>query len=185
MMHRDWQSIMPASNLSLQDDARWYVVHVQPAAEHRAAINLERQGYKVFCPRLRKTVRHARKQTMKLAPFFPCYLFVRLDIRHDRWRSIGGTRGVVRLMTLGEVPQAVPRGIVEEFRARSDAEGVIEWQPVLTPGQDVYVTDGPFRDLVGRLEKLDGSGRARVLLDLLGRLVPAELNRQVLAPAAA
>ena len=45
------------------DDAapRWYVVHTQPACEDRASMRLVAQGYHVFCPRLRKTVRHARK----------------------------------------------------------------------------------------------------------------------------
>src|SRR6185437_14881751 len=157
MMRPHHQPITTVPAASSQASARWYVVHTQPAAEDRAVINLERQGYKVFCPRLRKTVRHARKQTIKLASFFPGYLFVCLDITRDRWRSIGGTRGVVRLITFGEVPQPVPTGVVEEIQARCGAEGVIEWMPPLAAGQNVYVTDGPFQDFVGRLEKLDGS----------------------------
>ncbi|HEY4259658.1 MAG TPA: transcriptional activator RfaH [Schlesneria sp.] len=175
---------MAASVPLPRDGARWYVVHTQPAAEYRAVINLERQGYRVFCPRLRKTVRHARKQTVKLAAFFPCYLFLKLDILRDRWRSVGGTRGVVRLISLGDVPQPVPGGVIEEIRARADSEGVIDWMPALEAGSNVCVTEGPFQNFVGRLEQLDGSGRARVLLDLLGRSVPAELHRQVLTPVA-
>ena len=59
---------------------RWYVVHTQPHAEKRAICHLERQGFFIFCPRMHKTVRHARKTTRVLAPMFPNYLFVRLDV---------------------------------------------------------------------------------------------------------
>jgi transcription elongation factor/antiterminator RfaH len=163
---------------------RWYVVHAQPWAESRAVINLERQGYEVFCPRLSRIVRHARKQTKKHFPLFPCYLFLRLDITRDQWRSVGGTRGVVRLITLGDVPQAVPDGVVEELQARADSQGVIAWAPPLAVGQSVHILEGPFVNFVGRLEKLDGDGRARVLLELLGRSVPAHLHRADLTSAA-
>jgi hypothetical protein len=52
-------------------DERWYVVQTQPHGEARAIFHLERQDYRIFCPRIRKTVRHARKATRVLASLFP------------------------------------------------------------------------------------------------------------------
>lgn len=40
---------------------RWYVVHIQPHGEDRAVENLHRQAFTTFCPRIAKSVRHARK----------------------------------------------------------------------------------------------------------------------------
>ena len=60
--------------------ADWYVVNTQPRAESRAKHHLELQGFGVFCPRYRKTVRHARKTKSAFAPLFPNYLFVCLDL---------------------------------------------------------------------------------------------------------
>jgi hypothetical protein len=58
-------------------------VQTQPNRELRAKGQLENQAYEVFLPRRLKTVRHARKLTNVAAPFFPCYLFIRLDLtRH-------------------------------------------------------------------------------------------------------
>ena len=162
--------------------ARWYVVHTQPSAEDRATARLETQGYHVFCPRLRKVVRHARKSTAKLAPLFPGYLFLRLDISRDRWRSVNGTRGVVRLLTQGDVPQAVPPGVIEDLQSHADVHGALDLTPPLQAGQRVRIEDGPFSDFVGTLQRLDGADRVQVLLDLLGRSVSVTLRCEALAP---
>jgi transcriptional antiterminator RfaH len=163
---------------------RWYVVHTQPHAEARAIVNLERQTYPVFCPCMRKTIRHARKLTHTLTPLFPNYLFVRIDVSRDRWRSVNGTRGVVRLITQGDRPLPVPEGIVEALQARMNSEGAMNWSSSFKVGQVVRLTDGPFADFVGTLEKLDASGRVRVLLDLLGRSVFVTLRCEALLPVA-
>ena len=165
-------------------DARWYVVHTQPACEERAALHLATQGYTVFCPRFRKTVRHARKSISKLSALFPGYLFVRLDPSRDRWRSINGTRGVIRLLTLGDQLQPAPAGVVENLQAQSDGHGVFVPQAALSVGQRVRIADGPLTNLVGTLQRMDGADRVQVLLELLGRSVPATLQSAMLDPAA-
>lgn len=164
--------------------ARWYVVHTQPASEERAAMHLGTQGYTVFCPRFRKTVRHARKSMSKLSALFPGYLFVKLDPSRDRWRSINGTRGVIRLLTLGDRLQPAPAGIVENLQAQADSHGVFAPLPALSVGQRVRIADGPLTNLVGTLQRMDGADRVQVLLDLLGRSVPATLQSAMLDPAA-
>jgi transcription elongation factor/antiterminator RfaH len=163
---------------------RWYVVHTHPHAEDRVVGNLERQSFATFCPRLRKTVRHARKVTHVLAPLFPNYMFVRLDMKRDRWRSINGTHGVVRILTQGELPLAVPRGIVEALQARTGWEGVVDLSPSLKVGDPVRICAGPFAEFPGTLEHLDGAGRGRVLLDMMGRAVSVVVRTNMVAPAA-
>jgi transcription elongation factor/antiterminator RfaH len=166
------------------DDAalRWYVVHIQPHGEDRAVENLNRQAFTTFCPRITKTVRHARKTTKIRAPLFPGYLFIQLDPKRDRWRAINGTRGVVRLLAQGETPIPVPKGIVEALRARMSDDGVVDWASSLKVGQAVRILDGPFANFVGSLEMLDGAGRVRVLLDLMGRSVVVALPGDTVSP---
>jgi len=175
--------IGPICNGKVAGD-RWYVAHAQPRAESRAVAHLERQGYSVFCPRYRKTVRHARKARSVLAPLFPNYLFLRLDSSRDLWRAVNGTRGVARLIMQGETPQPLPHGVVEDLLAKADAGGVMDWTPMFKIGQAVRIADGPFADLVGKLEHLDAAGRVRVLLELLGRHVSVALRCEALIAAA-
>lgn len=175
---QDGQSEGPAC------EARWYVVHTQPHAEARAVLHLQRQDYSVFCPWTHKTIRHARKVSRGLAPLFPGYLFLSLDLSRDSWRRVNGTRGVVRLITQGDRPLPVPEGTVEALQARMDREGAMDWSCALKVGQAVKVCGGAFADFVGTLEGLDAAGRVRVLLDLLGRSVPVMLQSRDIVPAA-
>lgn len=163
---------------------RWYVVHTQPHAEGRAISNLERQGYRVFCPRTRKTVRHARKLTHVLAPLFPNYLFLQMDVTRQHWRSVNGTFGVSRLIMQNDMPQPVRFGVVEAIKARICEDGAINWASSLKIGQPVKICDGPFANFVGTLEHLDAAGRVRVLLDLMGRAVSVSARSEMLIPAA-
>lgn len=161
---------------------RWYVAHTQPHAENRATDNLERQAFTVFCPRMERTVRHARKVTKMRVPLFPGYLFIQLNPQRDRWRNINGTRGVVRLLTQGDTPIAVPTGVVEQIQSRIDSAGIIDWASSLICGQQVRVCDGPFTNLIGRIEHLDSVGRVGVLLDLMGRAVSVHMRPDMLSP---
>ena len=54
----------------------------------------------------------------------------------------------------------------------------------LVKGQLVRILSGPFTDFVGTLERLDGAGRVKVLLDMMGTAVPISLHRSTLSPAA-
>lgn len=165
-------------------EKRWYVARTQAHAEGRAAANLEKQKFPVFCPRFRKSRRHARRLENVLVPLFPRYIFVQLDLTCDRWRSVQNTRGVSHMIMQGETPQPVAPGVVELLQQRTRVDGSIDLSPRLEVGQSVRITHGPFADLIGKLEKLDSAGRVRVLLDLLGRSVSVALNGEALLPAA-
>jgi transcriptional antiterminator RfaH len=133
---------------------------------------------------MRKTVRHARKVRCIFAPLFPNYLFIRLDITGDLWRSVNGTRGVIRLIAQDETPQPVPTGIVESLQARMSEDGSMNWALSLKIGQVVRISHGPFADFVGTLERLDAADRVRVLLNMLGRSVFVVLHSKALIPVA-
>ena len=100
--------------------------------------------------------------------------FVILDPEHDQWRPINGTLGVARLVMQGERPNPVPPGIVETLIASTGPDGLLQLRlgPQLKVGDSVRLTQGPFAEYLGTLDRLDESGRVRVLLDMLGRQVP-------------
>jgi transcriptional antiterminator RfaH len=155
---------------------RWYVAHTQAHREKRAAANLICQGFRVFLPLHRRTVRHARQFRTVLSPFLPGYLFVRLSVLRDRWRSVNGTFGISHLVMEGEAPKPVPRGIVEEMLAAADEIGILAAQPDLAPGQSVRILTGPFAGLVGELMALDEHQRVKVLVDILGNPTPVAVG---------
>jgi transcriptional antiterminator RfaH len=156
---------------------RWYVVNTQGQKEARAQMNLRRQGFEAWLPQFRRRRRHARRVDSVLAPLFPSYLFVRLDPEIDRWRSINGTFGVVRLLCNGNTtPLAVPDGLVEEIMRRCDESGaVVLPRRRLAVGEAVRVAFGPFADLEGLFQEMSGRDRVVLLFDMLGRKVRASV----------
>jgi transcriptional antiterminator RfaH len=162
---------------------RWYAVVAQPRKEMWAAENLRNQDFEVFVPRLRKSVRRGRVRRMELAPLFPRYLFVSLDLGRERWRSVRGTFGVATMIMEGERPQPAPRGVVEALLEATDPEGTLVPPTAgLKPGDPVRFLAGPFADRIGRLTELDDSGRVKVLLELLGAERHVTGSVDVLAP---
>lgn len=164
---------------------RWYVVHTQPHQERRAEFNLRNQGYRVFCPLRPKTIRHARRVQTVRAPFFPGYLFVHLDPNRDRWRAINGTYGVIRLISRGDFPDPVPRGIVETMIQSRDEHGVLRFVQHLKAGGRVRLLSGPFAEQLGILDRMDTSGSVRVLLSIMNGVVPVRTEAGNVITAAA
>jgi transcription antitermination factor NusG len=167
----------------LQAGEHWFVVQTLSQREKMAAFHLEAQGFRIFMPRFRKTVRHARKLRETIAPVFPGYVFVVLDLERDRWRSINGTFGVARLVSTQSRPISVPTGVVESLIATVDESGLVRFDDGLRPGQPVSVLAGPFAKSFGTLTRLDGNGRVRVLLAIMGGLVPVAMDRADLTTA--
>jgi transcriptional antiterminator RfaH len=157
--------------------ARWYAVNTLPHSEFRAKRQLENQGFGVFLPQRLKTVRHARKLTNVQAPFFPRYLFVELDVTFHPWRSINGTFGVKSVVMQGERPLPVPLGVVETMLASVGENNVLRFEHNLKTGAEVRLIAGPFAEQLGTLERLDDSGRIRVLLNIMGGTIRVHLPR--------
>lgn len=164
-------------------EARWYAVHCQPHREGGAANHLANQQFEVFLPRRERVRRHARKIETVLRPFFPGYLFIRLDLSRDRWRCVNSTFGVVRIVMQNDRPAAAPQGVVEALRDACDEKGLLRWEAKLEPGQKIRVVMGPFAEFVGELDELTEAGRVRVLLDIMGGHTPVFLPRNFVVPA--
>jgi transcriptional antiterminator RfaH len=164
---------------------RWFVAHTHPHAEAKATVHLNRQGFDIYFPRYLKRRRHARRIETVVAPLFPRYLFVAIDLNVQRWRSIYSTVGVSRLVCNGDDPTAVPDGIVEELKNREDVSGFIKLdsRPPFRAGDKIRVLDGAFSSCLGLFEGMAERERIAILLDLLGRKVRVVLDADLVAAA--
>ena len=161
---------------------RWFLVRTQPHREVWADEQLRRQGFVSYLPRTERTIRHARKLLTRTAAYFPCYLFIRLDLARDRWRSINGTFGVSYIVARGDRPTPVPDGVVENVMAAGGELGLLA-PPMAIPGQVVRMVSGPFSDQIGIVQRLDGPGRVRLLLDLMGGKISVVTNERAMVAA--
>jgi transcriptional antiterminator RfaH len=166
-----------ADNLTLFPGERWFLAYTAPHREAIAKAHLKRQGFRSFLPRYVKTVRHARKMRDVIAPMFPRYLFVALNLERDRWRSVAGTTGVTNLLMMDDRPVPVRQGIVETLIQSADTAGNLRFFESLEPGQKVRLIAGPFAQALGILRRLNDAGRVEVLLEIMGGGVRVRLPR--------
>jgi len=160
--------------------SRWYAVRTQPRKESFALMNIGRQGFEAFCPRMNRVVRHARKTVTKQVPLFTGYVFVEIDTDRGGWRAINGTFGMLYIVGNDHRPTPCPPGLVEYLRARTSDGGVVAFDEALNPGDDVQIVGGPFDRLVGQVLRLPDSERVTVLMQLLAGEVPVTLDRAAL-----
>jgi len=161
---------------------QWYVASTHRGAEDKVEQHINRQGFRCFVPRQVRTVRHARRQYERRSAFFPGYLFVSFDLMHDRWRALNGTIGVRSLIMQADLPICCPPGLVEHFLDLTDADGILNFEAVFTPGQEVSVVRGPFTSLSGRLVKLNNNGRAQILLEIMNGNINVTMATRDIVP---
>lgn len=145
----------------------WFVVATKPNAEQLACINLARQGFTHYMPKIKVRRNHARKVEMVNRPLFPRYVFVEMDIKGGGWYSINGTYGVQYILSNNGFPQAVRGEFVEALMAQEES-GVLEINQYFKSGDMAKVCGGPFDEQIGKILSADRSGRIRMLMDLMG-----------------
>jgi len=163
---------------------QWYAVRTKTGQEERAVWNLGNQGFDAYLPRYRKRVRHARKTESALRPMFPGYVFVNLDFAAQRWRSVGGTFGVIGFVQFGDAPAPLPQHVIDSLTSREDESGAVRLGDAdLKPGDRVRLLDGPFEDCSAILVENSDENRVFLLLDLLARQVRVNVPKDILAKA--
>jgi transcriptional antiterminator RfaH len=164
---------------------QWFAIYAQPQKEDLASGHLARQGFEVFYPRYLKRRSHARRVDMVPAPLFPRYLFVRFDPQYTQWQAIRSTRGVISLVSNGNDLVPVPDVVINEIRAREDAEGyvVLANQLKMARGAKIRIEEGPLSSCDAIFEAQKDGDRVVALLSLFGRKVVTHLPSRSVAPA--
>ena len=154
----------------------WYLLQTKPNAHRTACEHLRRQGFEVFLPLMIKTAKKNDKFLDTIAPLFPGYLFMGSELDPIPWKSINGTRGVSKAVTLDGVYRPVSAYIIEGLQHRCDEHGVLIQLNDIVATDRVKIERGPFAEFVCTVEQIKDDQRAWVLIDLLQRQARAEVS---------
>lgn len=163
----------------------WFLAQLKPNCVHIAERNLKRQGVRTFLPMEEGTVRRSGRFVSALLPLFPGYIFVSFDTASGQWRSVNSTYGVTKLVSFGTMPAPVPLDLVSQLMLRCDASGKLLPPKLLTPGDQVRITMGPFADFVAEVESIASDRRVWVLMELMGSQTRVAVNADQLRIAEA
>jgi len=122
----------------------------------------------------------ARRSKPVVAPLFPGYLFVHIDLE-DQFSHVVWTPGVRKFIGFGELPYPMDDVAIDFLQARVGHEGILRALPVFKQGDLVRIKRGPLEGLVGIIENPGcGHGRVRVLMELLRRQTRVEVPQQII-----
>lgn len=161
----------------------WYCARTKPKHEHIAAGNVRKTlGMEVFHPRLALERATRRGPVRVVEALFPGYIFVRCELAQglDDLRYVNGISSLVRFGLW--VPQ-VPEAAIEDLRRCFADEEPMPVQDHLLPADEVVVSEGAFAGMQAVVLKvLPARRRVQILLEVLGRPTPVEVDRAVVTP---
>lgn len=169
----------------LQAFLRWFLVFTKPSSEKIAQTNLERQGYRVYYPRLLQPVLYRGRWIERVVSLFPRYLFVQLDSARQSFGPIRSTVGVAHIVCFGRESATVRNEIVERLMTKEDPQSGLHRLASgrsFERGTAVRVIAGAFEGIEGIFEREAGEDRIVILLRVLGRDTVMRLPSQYVVP---
>lgn len=171
----------------------WHLVQIAPSHFTKAQQHLTIAGYKIYAPQIRDFViprsnqltlaqrkqRHMFKRE-RLTPLFGSYRFVRFDAAVDPWHDLFKLMGVHGIAVSNNVPVAMPDAFIDGIKAK-EINGAIPGDTkvralIFSVGDTAKINEGAFMGFEGTIERVDESGRIRLLLDLFAGVVPVDLT---------
>ena len=167
--------------------SHWYLIHTKASGELLAQLNLERQGYEVYLPRIFQPIWRKDRWVERITALFPRYLFLRLREGRQTLAPIQSTVGVTNVVKFGPNYAIVPDQIIGNLRSREDpARGahLLNGRVPLVTGMPVKIMLRAFRELEGIFKCEVGAERVIVLLKLLGRDAQVRVATDLVVPSA-
>ncbi len=165
---------------------QWYVVHTMASHEFkiRDAIertikgtHLEESIGQILIPT--QNTFHIRdgKRIPREKKLFNSYLILELDLTVEIYNFIVGLPGVTYFLGSGKKPQPLSEKEVNRLLGYADREGGEDETYNFLPGDIVRITEGPFSEFEGVVEKSSPeSGKLIVKVTVFGRVTPVEVR---------
>jgi transcriptional antiterminator RfaH len=156
--------------------AQWYTLFTKPNAEYRVAAILQKQGLQTYLPEIKSFKAY---QGRVKRPFFPCYLFVKLDLEALGLLQVRWTPGLRRVVAFADRPVPLADEVIELIQRKVGEVKASKGRPAhnFKPGETVRITAGPFQDMLAIFEgPTTPAMRVRVLLDILGQASRTQIS---------
>ncbi len=167
---------------------RWYVVHAYSGYEKRVATTLkervELHGMQdafgeILVPTESVVEIKEGKKRKSERKFYPGYVMVEMDMNDETWHLVKNTPRVMGFIG-GSSDSPAPLSQAEAdsiLRRVKEGTETPTRKTIFEPGEAIRVTDGPFADFNGTVEKVNyEKNRLHVSVTIFGRSTPVELE---------
>jgi len=169
----------------IEEGRNWYVIHTYAGYENAVARNLrqrieslgmQNKIFDVVVPTEKKIKVKGGKRIEEEEKIYPGYILVDMIVTDDSWYVVRNTPRVTGFVGSGVYPVPVAKAELEQLMGRMKTD-TIKHNIDLDTDDQVVIADGPFKDLEGKVSKVDEErGKVTVLVSMFGRETPVELD---------
>src|SRR3990172_7986696 len=166
------------SDVPVNPEAKWYVIHIQTSYEQRVknalvqrikSLGVEDKIFDVVIPTREVVVVKKGKKTNATEKVFPGYILVKMILADDSWLVVRTTEGVTGFVGAGLKPTPISDSEVAAIMKFVQQEQP-KFKAKFSVGEAVKITEGPFTDFLGTIEAIDQEkGKVRVLVSIFDR----------------
>jgi transcriptional antiterminator NusG len=163
----------------------WYAIHTYAGYENVVLKNLKQRIdslsmndkiFNVIVPVEKKIKIKAGKRVEVEEKIYPGYVLVDMIVTDDSWYVVRNTPRVTGFVGAGVNPVPLRKDEVDYLFKKMDG-GQARHKIDLAVDEIVLITDGPFKDLEGKVSQVeDDRGKVKVLVSMFGRETPVELD---------
>jgi transcriptional antiterminator NusG len=173
------------SKQQLEGQRNWYAIHTYAGYENAVVRNLkqrieslgmEDKIFNVLVP-TEKTVKvKGGKRVEEDSKIYPGYILVEMIVTDDSWYVVRNTPRVTGFVGSGVTPVPLEKKEVDQLLGKMNSQ-TVKHTIDLAPEDAVVITDGPFKELEGKVSEVDAErGKVKVLVSMFGRETPVELD---------
>ena len=169
----------------LRGERNWYAIHTYAGYENAVMRNLRQRIdslgmddkiFAVVVPTEKKIKIKAGKRAEVEEKIYPGYVLVDMIVDDNSWYVVRNTPNVTGFVGSGTQPVPLAPKELEELMGRMK-EDIVTHKVDLATDDQVMITDGPFRELEGKVGEVDERrGKVKVLVSMFGRETPVELD---------
>ena len=170
---------------NIQEGRNWYAIHTYAGYENAVARNLKQRIeslnmsdkiFEVIVPIEKKIKVKGGKRIEEEEKIYPGYVLVDMAVTDDSWYVVRNTPRVTGFVGSGVYPVPLSKEEVDTIFSRMNA-GTVKHNSGLEVDDTVIITDGPFKDLEGKVSEVDNDrGKVKVLVLMFGRETSVELD---------
>ena len=167
------------------EERHWYAIHTYSGYENAVARNLRQRIeslgmqdkiFEVVVPAEKRIVVKGGKRVTEEERIYPGYVLVDMIVTDDSWYAVRNTPRVTGFVGSGTQPVPLDPKELAELMSRMSTD-TVKHKIDFAVDDQVLITDGPFKELEGRIGEVDENrGKVKVLVSMFGRDTPVELD---------
>src|SRR3989344_5136454 len=166
-------------------ERRWYAIHTYSGYENAVSRNLKQridslnmndQIFNVIVPTEKKIRVKGVKRVTEEERIYPGYVLVEMIVNDESWYVVRNTPRVTGFVGSGTQPVPLSETELQALMGRM-TDDTPKHKVDLSVDDIVVITDGPFKELEGKVAETDEErGKVKVLVSMFGRETPVELD---------